>query len=514
MWVARMRAAKRMCGPVWVLASGLALCAACSEDTPSNAATLPVMPGVGGMQALAGAPAPIMAVPPPVADPTASGAAGSTGVSDLTPMGIGGAAAPHGHDMTAGAMADPLAQCKLHVSADPRDAMLTGEPMMVTTGRGQDVLLPQLVLDWMDDNEFAEAHDGWHLVRKWDQTCRKSNATTCSASAALTRQNLQRAPIQQGAPGDGVAFMMMHRHMFMMLRTAFPTHTTLFDGFAEVPREKDDPENPHPWSEISWTSNNLRGFEILENIEQHLDQFPTEDDLGLYIENTYRWTPESPMSPLNQPGSGLHGALHAQWAVSGSPANLIQQAVDVKNFAFWKLHGWIDDVWERYRKAKGLKDDDPAYRQLMLDQCNEMWALEPRNRLQSQSSSGTTNPGTTAPETGEFATVVRPFLDTTCAGCHSAIAPSAGMTLGGTGVSSAEVMAGLVGVPASNGEYKLIEAGAPDRSWVYLKASGGVATVACTRACDRQSMPPAGAALTQAQLMSLRQWIMNGATNK
>src|SRR5262249_33235352 len=149
-------------------------------------------------------------------------------------------------------------------------------------------------------------------------------------------------------------------------------------------------------------------------------------------------------------------------AVFGSPANLIEQAVDVKNYAFWKLHGWIDNVWDRYRKAKGLKDDDDAdYQQLMLDQCNEMWALEPRNRGMT---TGTTDPGsgTTEPETGEFATNVRPFLDRTCAGCHGPIAPTAGMTLGGSGVASKDVIAGLVGVKSSNGEYDLIAPGEPD----------------------------------------------------
>ncbi|HMJ15585.1 MAG TPA: hypothetical protein VK524_29415 [Polyangiaceae bacterium] len=512
-WVATMPAAKRTHALILSLASGLAFCAACSDAPDSNAAQLAPVPSVMAPPAIAGMPAVAIAGAPATADP-----AGTAGTTALAPVaGMGGMAAQHPHDATmgaAGAMADPLSQCKLHVAADPRDAMLSDQPMIVTAGFQQDALLPQIVLDWMDENQFAEAHDGWHLVRKWDQTCRKSNATTCTASGALTRQGLERAPIQQGAPGDGAAFMMMHRHMFMMLHTAFPNHTKLFAGFTKVPRSKDDPENPHPWGEINWSSNNMRGFEILENIEQHLDQFATEDDLGQFIENTYRWTAQSPMSPVNMPGSGLHGALHSQWAVSGSPANLIQQAVDVKNFAFWKLHGWIDSVWERYRVAKGLKNDDPAYQQLMLEQCNEMFALEPRNRKPGQSGPGTVDPGTSAPETGEFATRVRPFLDSSCAGCHGPIAPTAGMTLGGTNVSSAEVIAGLVGAAASNGEYKLIEPGAPDKSWVYLKASGGVATVACARACDRQAMPPSGTGLSATQLASLRQWIMNGATDK
>jgi hypothetical protein len=107
-------------------------------------------------------------------------------------------------------------------------------------------------------------------------------------------------------------------------------------------------------------------------------------------------------------------------------------------------------------------------------------------------------------ETGHFAQQVRPFFDRTCGGCHSAIAPSAGVTLGGMNVSSADVVKGIVGVKSMNGEYNLIEPGAPERSWIYLKASGDVATVSCAGACDREKMPPSGAGLSAAELGTLR----------
>lgn len=488
---------------------------ALAGSTPPKVETTPSA-GAAGVPMLSTAPAQTM----PSAAAGAGGTVSTAGQTAPPPMaaGSGGMTAPsHDHTATAGSgptMDDAAAHCKLQSAVDARDAMLTDAPNMITVGLQQDRLMPQLVLDWMDEHQFAEAHDGWHLVRKWDQTCRKSNATTCTAANKLVNQGLQRAPIQQGAPGDGLAFMMMHRHMIAMLKLAFPTHSALFSGFVKVPKAKSDAENPQPWRTISWTSSNLTGFDILENIEQHVDQFATEDDLGQFIENTFRWTAQNPMTPVNTPGSGLHGALHAQWSVNGSPADLIQQAVDVKNYAFWKLHGWIDDVWGRYRKAKGLKDDDPAYQKLLFDQCMEMYMLQPRNRNMSQPTGPDTTTTDPTKETGVFATQVRPFLDSTCAGCHSAVAPSAGMTLGGPGVSSAEVMMGLVGVKASNGEYNLIEPGSPEKSWLYLKASGDVATVSCAQACDRESMPPSGTGLGSTQLTTLRTWITSGATDK
>jgi hypothetical protein len=303
----------------------------------------------------------------------------------------------------------------------------------------------------------------------------------------------------------------MHRHMIQTLKATFPKHAALFAGFKQVPRSKADPENPTPWRNVSWSADNLKGFDILENIEQHLSMFETEDDLGGYIENTYRWTAQSPTTPANLAGDGLHGALHAQWSVNGSPANLIDQAVDVKNHSFWKLHGFIDDIWERYRKAKGLGDDDPAYQKIMLEQCMEMYTLMPSHRANAPGRPDA-GPDAGAPELGVFAQTVRPIFDSVCGGCHSALGPTAGLTLGGPGVSSAEVRQGLVGVLATNGEYALIAPGEPDKSWVYLKASGEAANASCTRACDRESMPPSGTRLSAAQLMTLRQWILSGAT--
>jgi hypothetical protein len=189
-------------------------------------------------------------------------------------------------------MMTAAAQCRLQVIADPRDEKLSNEPMKVQAAFDTDLLEPQIVLDWMDENEFAQAHDGWHLVRKWDQTCRMSNAPAdCLTAQNLTSQGLERAPIQQGAPGDGLAFMMMHRHMIMMLKTAFPKHTKLFEGFTKVPRAVGDAENPVPGRQISWTPSNVTGFDTLENIEKHLDQFPTEDDLGAFEVSSQRGEP-------------------------------------------------------------------------------------------------------------------------------------------------------------------------------------------------------------------------------
>jgi len=39
---------------------------------------------------------------------------------------------------------------------------------------------------------------------------------------------------------------------------------------------------------------------------------------------------------------------------------------------FWKLHGWIDNVWEKYRRAKSMSSTDPKLTEDLVAQCREM----------------------------------------------------------------------------------------------------------------------------------------------
>lgn len=445
-------------------------------------------------------------------------ASGEAAHAEVAHAEIAEGAATASHDAHAGTALQAHDPCRGPATPDPRDSQITtgDKAVIIQTPGGQDVGLPPQVLEWMKERQFAEAHDGWHLVRRWDQGCRKSNAPAqgCAAAQRLLNQGLWRADIQQGAPGDGLAFMMAHRHMIDMMKQTFPKHAGLFSSFKRIPKTKNDPENPMPWKNISWTQSNLRGFEILENIEKNLDMFPNEDELGHFIQGSIRWTPERPSVIVSKPGSGLHGALHGQWSVVGSPIALINQAVDVRNFTFWKLHGWIDDIWERYRVAKGMKQTDSDYQKIYYEQCTEMHALEPRNRNGVKPPTGM--PPTSTPDTaanGFFAKNVRPIFDARCTGCHSALGgAAAGLVLGGTGVTTAEIIEGILNVPSTNGEFPLVVPRDPDKSWLFLKASGNSERVTCSVECDRQRMPPAGAALTAAQIATLRQWITNGAT--
>ena len=94
-------------------------------------------------------------------------------------------------------------------------------------------------------------------------------------------------------------------------------------------------------------------------------QFPTEGDLGKFIQ----------CGGMANGASSIHGALHFKWVVNASPYSLGKQPVNIDNYMFWKLHGWIDKIWERYRVAKGLTADEPKLVQALIDQCREMHTL-------------------------------------------------------------------------------------------------------------------------------------------
>jgi hypothetical protein len=277
-----------------------------------------------------------------------------------------------------------MMRCPMDEAVDPRDDLAADTPTTIRVGFSLDVELPQQMLDWMTERELETAHNAWHQTRLWDQQCQKSFAPAdgCNYAQDLLSEDLWRAGMQQGSPGSGLAFLAMHRHMIMQLMAAFPKHAALLSGFAHVPRSRTDTENPTPWRTITWTQDNLTGFDILEHIEDHLDQFPSEDDLGRYIESNIVWTAQSPAQASGKPGAGVHAAMHNEWSVSGSPAELGRFDTAVNNYVFWKLHGFIDAVWDRYRSAKGLSDSDPTYLKALDDECYDMYLLRPSHRAE------------------------------------------------------------------------------------------------------------------------------------
>jgi hypothetical protein len=501
-------------GPIWQ---------GCGEATEyaavPTAIPQPASPAMMTPAAAAGAGA--MATPA-AAPPAAPPAAPASAMSTTTPAAPAVAVAAE-HDPATMHQNDGLDHCRTGHAPDPRDATLSGEPERFQAGANQfDLIMPKEIRDWMTERGMQRSHDDWHLIRQLDGRCFQSNATpeSCAFARELADRGLKRYRHQECSrlepgdtgPGDGKQFMWEHRHMIDSMNQAFPQHKQLFTGFEKVPRSTSDPNNPMPWKAVNWSPSQNAAIDVLENIEQNADMFEDEEYLAWYIQCRVLWTPQNPNGPSDNVNSGFHLAMHGQWAVFGSPSSVGEQRVSIENFVFWKLHGWIDQIWHRYRTAKGLTDEEPEYKQGLFDMCKEMHEITLLREGQSASTAEDAGdaPMPVGPETGYFAEQVRPFLNERCSTCHGGASPMAGLILGGLTGASSDIIAKLVNVDSSNKQFKLIVPGDPDQSWVYLKASGDAANVQCT-SCVKDAMPPAGEKLTGDQLMRLRQWITDGA---
>jgi hypothetical protein len=441
---------------------------------------------------------------------TAGGTTGTAGGTALGGTGMTGGTAGAGGTTGMNPALTDHDHCMTGYPVDPRDSQLTGQPDEWKASNGAiDLVLPKAVVSWMEEGLWEKSHDAWHNIRRcgsglgggfigglFGGGAGGGGVNLCGMTAMVPAdQECENA-------ADGYAFLVMHRHMMQGLKQSFPSHPELFKGFTKFPRQASDV--PAQWQArwgSGWSQQIIQVANVLESVEQNLGQFATEGDLGRYIQ-----------CGGSGGASSIHGALHFKWVVAESPHSLGDQTVNIDNFMFWKLHGWIDDIWERYRVAKGLKPDEPKLKQALYDQCMEMHNLA--HLFEGGSGSGSDGGVTPLPtESGYFHEQVRPILDKYCMGCHRGSSPEAGLVLAGQ-VSSASIVSSLVGARSTyGGQFQRVVAGNPNQSWLYLKVSGMAAGAGCTGAtCRTGVMPPAGqVTLTSAELEVVRKWIADGA---
>ena len=402
--------------------------------------------------------------------------------------------------------------------------MAHGPAIFTPSGGGQpDTILQPEVLQWMADNKWTGAHVLWHAVRG----CADGSAAgllnplgykdICKDYPVLipTDQNCKTA-------GDGYQFLLFHRHMLQALKQLWPQHAADFAGFPTWPKTKADLPDVWNTADPQWSQQILAAADIGDNIEQNLDKFPDEGTLGFWLQCP---NGSKLASAANLPYVGLHFDLHNQWSRgSASEHGLNNGQVNITNYMFWKLHGWIDNVWEKYRVAKGLTTPNSPemqkYTQDMKQSCNEM-DIEIEILKRDPGSGPELDCPPDVDETGFFHTQVRPIFETEtnhCASCHgpSQTSPYADLTLGGQ-VSSKCIVERLKRPSRDGGQFQLVVPGDPDHSYLYLKPSGEAAEAGCVstdpnRPCNTAPMPPGGKmTMTSAELTILRQWILDGA---
>lgn len=381
------------------------------------------------------------------------------------------------------------------------DTMANGFAEYTENGQTDAVLQPEII-SWMEEHEWQEAHFQWHQVRR----CGGGGGFGGGGGGGFDPCSYpELAPDANECENaqDGYEFLVMHRHMLQALRQLWPSHTDQFEGWDAWPKAADYPELLRPYYK-DWSSDVLSEAAIADNIEDNLSMFANEGEFGMWIQcGSLRG---------GVGANSLHGALH----FNGYPQNnqshsVANQRRNLDSFVFWKLHGYIDKIWERYRVAKGQAPNDEDLQKEITAQCLEMDALSHYIEAGGKPPEETELPA----EYGFFHETVRPGLEAFgCATCHGA-GEDAGLRLGYE-ISSADIVERLVNVDSAYAVgYKLVVPGDPDNSWLYIKAAQLSATsgAQCQGVMNcTQNMPPGGGdALPSEDLANLRQWILDGA---
>ncbi len=214
--------------------------------------------------------------------------------------------------------------------------------------------MPQTMIDWMSDRNWGMHHLQWHFVRQWDL---QSPANITWASS----QGWSRAAQQEGDPGNGLEFLVMHRAMIRLLRRDFSTQLALLQGWTNVPTDPNDSLDPVPAvnPRRAFAANMSTAVGQL-NSNTFLASLADDDSFGLYLETSKR-----PGGFSSDTTTGLHNYMHGRFSVPGDPVDLGDPEINLGNQRFWRLHGWIDARWSSFRAAKGLSAMDASLQALI-----------------------------------------------------------------------------------------------------------------------------------------------------
>ncbi|KKC26032.1 hypothetical protein [Sphingomonas sp. SRS2] len=114
------------------------------------------------------------------------------------------------------------------------------------------------------------------------------------------------------------------------------------------------------------------------------------------------------------------------------------------------------------------------------------------------------NPAAAAPLRPSFSKAVVPVLKAQCMSCHMT-----GAEAGGLALSPAAAYRSLVNVAAKKSAFKLVQPGAPDKSYLLMKVEG----THLDHGGRGARMPFGGAPLDNGAIALIRSWIASGAPN-
>jgi hypothetical protein len=215
--------------------------------------------------------------------------------------------------------------------------------------------MPADMVSFMKSKMWPQMHLQWHAVRR------------ASVYADLIQKmHWKPAQYQEGDVHNGWEFGLMHRAMVQILRAKFPKHAALVEGWGQVPTDVKSTTDPHPPGTPDIDPRAVTAIGLLQSLEKNWSNFQNMDDDAFlrFIETSIigngatAWDPSLGMA-------GLHNYLHNWFQNPKSPIDMGDPTKNIFNMEFWRLHGWIDALWTRFRAKKGESDEDPTYVQAL-----------------------------------------------------------------------------------------------------------------------------------------------------
>lgn len=227
-----------------------------------------------------------------------------------------------------------------------------------------DPRIPDDMAQWMRARDWSSHHEQWHVESSldyWSARAAQGNPAAQEIVDYARQKGWSRAPRQEGAAGNGLEFLGMHRAMLELLAEAFPQHCAYLKGWVTPPQDPSAPDDVVP----NGAPFELAKAEAVEIIEHQPKTLNGEDNFGAFVETSLRPTSANPLARSPDPRTGIHNWLHNRWTDVESDVNLGDPTKNIFNARFWRLHGWIDTQWSRFRAATGLSDTDAAYKALI-----------------------------------------------------------------------------------------------------------------------------------------------------
>jgi len=235
--------------------------------------------------------------------------------------------------------------------ADGGDGKSDGSPN-VTWKSTIPNIVPKKVHEYLEKYQWGDYHIVFHMSRKWyllgDQ-----------GRSWLKRMGEASADLQEGDPGNGLEFLVMHRAMISHLTDRWGTEPVT-----------NDPDGRTKFKDVlkGWTTDQqvidalkAKGGDV-EKFKAGLAKlndfrsFTSEDEFGNFLQTTLRLTGE--VDPNDSAirfysrdmtnGAGFHNWLHGQFMDGASPIDVGNPQTNLSNIMFWRIHGWIEAKWKQF----------------------------------------------------------------------------------------------------------------------------------------------------------------------